>query len=62
MYIKLKNGKEVYISPTTNYFIEKQCDWCSKTIKKDKQIIYQDGYRNGTCSMAHAKAFLNAKV
>lgn len=61
MYIKLKNGKEGHVSSLTAYY-ERQCDWCSKTIKKDKQYFAQDGWRNGTCSMAHAKAFMNAKV
>lgn len=60
MYIKLKNGNNGYVG-TTICTSETQCDWCGKTIKKEKQRFLQDGWRNGTCSMAHAKAFMNAR-
>lgn len=60
MYIKLKNGKNGHVMNIT-CFQETQCDWCSKTIKNGKQRFIQDGWRNGTCSMAHSKAYMNAR-
>ena len=59
--IKLKNGKVVYVGESSSSY-EVQCDWCSKTIKKDKKRFLQDGNRDGTCSLAHAKAYMNARA
>jgi hypothetical protein len=61
MYIKLKNGKNGYVLQSSSFF-ETQCDWCSKTIKKGKQYFLQDSWRNGTCSLAHAKSYMNSRV
>ena len=61
MYIKLKNGKQGHAFSHTA-LRDAQCDWCSKTIKKYKNKFLQDGFSNGTCCMAHAKAFMNAKA
>lgn len=61
MYIKLKNGKQGHVSEHSSSY-EKQCDWCSKTIKPGKKRFLQDGFRDGTCSLAHAKAYMNARA
>lgn len=61
MLIKLKNGKQGHVSEGSSSY-ERQCDWCSKTIKKDKKRFLQDGFKDGTCSLAHAKAYMNARA
>ena len=62
MYIKLKNGKQGYVTEYKSYLHDSQCDWCGKTIKKDKKKFLQEGCSDGTCSLAHAKAYMNARA
>jgi hypothetical protein len=64
-YIKLKGGKEGKVWQTKNHssYSSENCKWCGKDIKPGKAIFEADGHTwEKCCSMAHAKAYLNAKV
>lgn len=65
IYIKLKNGKEGKIWQQELFLFEssKNCSWCGKTIKPGRMHFQADGNTSWPCcSMAHAKALLNAKI
>jgi len=61
-YIKLKGGKVGSVYQGTSYSTE-SCKWCGKNIKPGKPIFEADGFSSQRCcSMAHARAYMNAKV
>jgi ribosomal protein S27E len=60
MYIKLKNKKEICVY-NTSFSSEVTCQWCGKTIKKDKPHFYGGGV-SYACSAAHVKAAANAAL
>ncbi len=62
--IKLKGGKVGQVYQTINYFSEsKNCKWCGKEIKQHKAVFEADGDGSKPCcGMAHAKAYMNAKI